>query len=83
MGQLTDIATSPKTTGVITTLTTTSGLGTWLNFIPGDIGKLASLVGMFLSIVLIFYWIQKAVFEIKLNRLELERLRRENEKAAP
>lgn len=37
--------------------TTGTGLGTWMDWIPNDIGKLATLVGICLSItILIIHW---------------------------
>ena len=42
-----------------------TGLATMLEVIPNDIGKLASLVGIVLSIVLIWYWIQKVITDGK------------------
>jgi len=40
--------------GVVATATTGTGIGTVLEWIPDDIGKLAVLVGIILSSILIF-----------------------------
>ena len=64
---LEQIATSPKTGALIASATTTTGLGTFLDWIPTDIGKLATLVGILLSIVLIY----THVLSVKKTRLEI------------
>lgn len=51
--------TDPKTGYIVGTGTTTSGLGTWMDMIPNDIGKLATLVGICLSLVLIVMHLRK------------------------
>jgi len=56
--------------------TMSTGLGTVLEWIPNDIGKLASLVGVVLSCVLIYAHLLNA----KKTRLEIENLRRETGK---
>jgi len=43
----------------VATGTTGTGIATWLQMIPNDIGKLATLMGMVLSIVLILSHILK------------------------
>ncbi len=55
--------------------TTTSGLGTWLEMIPTDIGKLATLVGIVLSAVLTYTTWRKGRIEYELTRLEVDILR--------
>ena len=47
------LITSPKTAAVISTATTSTGLGTVLEWIPDSIGKLATLIGIILSVILI------------------------------
>ena len=62
--------------GVVTGAGTVSaGAGTWFDVIPDDIGKLASLVGILLSSLLIFFHVQKirkSALEISKTRLEIE-----------
>ena len=47
------MAIDAKITPAAIAITTGSGLGTWFDFIPSDIGKLGCLVGITLSIFLI------------------------------
>jgi len=67
-----EIAQNPKTGALVSTATTGSGLGTLLNLIPNDIGKLATVVGILLSFLLIY----ANVLRIRRERLELTILRR-------
>ena len=48
------LASSPKVAACVSGATTASGLGTILEWIPDDIGKLATLIGICLSAVLIY-----------------------------
>lgn len=48
-----EVLTSPKTAHLTATLTAGTGIGTVLDMIPDDIGKLATLIGIVLSLVLI------------------------------
>jgi len=68
------VATSPKTAATVSAATTGTG-ATFLYWIPNDIGKLATLVGIILSIMLI-----KLHFTMlkKLN-MEMEDMRKERE----
>ena len=73
--------------GVVTGAGTVSaGAGTWFDVIPDDIGKLASLVGILLSSLLIFFHVQKirkSALEISKTRLEIEIMKeREAERKA-
>ena len=63
---LAEVAQSPKVGTAVAAGTSTSGLGTFLDLIPNDIGKLATLVGIVLSMVLIYANIL-AIKERKLN----------------
>lgn len=64
-----------------------TGLGTALDWIPNDIGKVATLVGIVLSLVLIWNHWRKGRNEEKKNRLEIEllllQLERERRQDAP
>lgn len=79
------LMTDPKTGYVVGTGTTTSGLGTWLDLIPNEIGKLATLVGICLSMVLIVMHLRKMRQDARESLLREELLRaqieqvRENE----
>jgi len=61
--------------------TVTTGTVTWLEWIPSDIGKLATLIGVILSSILIYAHIKKLqrdkelhVIEMAKKTLELEML---------
>lgn len=62
---------SPKLAVSVSALTTGSGLGTILDLIPNDIGKLATVVGIILSAVLIFTHLRKGCAEYTKTRLEI------------
>ncbi len=68
-----DVATDPKVAGAVSTATT--ALGTFLDLIPNDIGKLATLVGIALSAVLIYTHIRKGRLEYQKIQLEIDQLR--------
>lgn len=59
----------------ISTTTTGSGLGVILDLIPDEIGKLATVVGIVLSVVLIFVHLRKGYIEHKKTMLEVEILK--------
>lgn len=69
------LMTDPKTGYLVGTGTTTSGLGTWLDLIPNDIGKLATLVGICLSMVLITMHLRKMRQDAREGKLREELLR--------
>lgn len=54
--------------------TTGSGLATWLDLIPNEIGKLATLVGIALSVVLIIMHLKKMNHDSKEAYLKQELL---------
>lgn len=70
--QLIELAQNPKIGTTVAAATSTSGLGTFLDLIPNDIGKLATLLGIVLSIVLIYANIL-GIKERKLRMTEIER----------
>lgn len=55
--------------------TTVTGLSTWLNLIPSEIGKLATVVGIILSITLIVMHVRKMRQEARESALREEILR--------
>lgn len=74
MGMVSDIVTSPKLASSVSLGTTATGAATWLAWIPNDIGKLATVVGIALSLVLIAYWVNKIRTEYKMDKLKYEEL---------
>lgn len=70
------LATDPKVGASVATATAGSGLGTVLEWIPTDIGKLATLVGIVLSCVLIYTHLRKGRVEYEKTRLEIEILKK-------
>ena len=72
-----EIAQNPKTGAVVSTMTTTTGLGTVLDWIPSDIGKLATLVGILLSLTLIYVHLSRIRMEKRRELVEIERDRLE------
>lgn len=66
---------------VVAGSTTATGLSTWLNLIPSEIGKLATVVGIILSITLIVMHVRKMRQEARESALREaileEQLRRE------
>lgn len=68
---LTELAQNPKVASAVSTLTTGTGLGTFLDLIPNDIGKLATLVGIVLSSVLIYTHWRKGRIEYEKTQLEI------------
>jgi hypothetical protein len=60
---------------VVASGTTVTGLSTWLNLIPSEIGKLATVVGIVLSITLIVMHVRKMRQEARESALREEILR--------
>lgn len=60
---------------VVAGSTTATGLSTWLNLIPNEIGKLATLVGVILSITII-------VMHIRRMRLDAEKAQQDARESA-
>lgn len=75
-----ELAHNPKIAAGVSTVTTGTGLGTVLDFIPDDIGKLATLIGIVLSFILIrVHWagLKKVQLEVSiLKTQEAERVER-------
>ena len=51
--------------------TATTGTITWLEWIPADIGKLATVIGLILSTILIYTHIKKAQRDKELHAIEM------------
>lgn len=69
------VAHDPKATIGVAGGTTAAGTAQFLNLIPDDIGKLASVVGIVLSLVLIVANVIKIRQDLQKGRLEMEALR--------
>ncbi len=59
---------------IVATGTTGAGTATWMSWIPEDIGKIATLAGILLSLVLIVVHLNKMRYDSKKARLEIEQL---------
>ena len=76
MNMLTHALQNPKIATFVTASTSATGTMTMFDWIPGDIGKLASLIGLVLSIIFGYFAIEKALHERKTRRLINEDLER-------
>lgn len=76
MHLLSDVVQSPKVAATVSTVTTGSGIATFLNLIPADIGKLATVVGIILSLILIVSHLVKSYRDGKKHEIEMEILKR-------
>lgn len=68
---LQQLAQSPKIAASVSAVTTGTGAGTILEYIPDDIGKLATLIGIILSVILIrvhLVSLKKAQIELKMMK---------------
>lgn len=74
--QLVQHATSVKAAAIAGGATTGTGLSTWFDVIPDDIGKFASLIGICLTSVLIVFHVRKGLLDIKKSQLEIEILKK-------
>ena len=68
--QLASLAASPKVAGAVSAATAATGVGTWIDWIPDEIGKLATLVGILLSLLLIY----SHSITVRKSRIELRRM---------
>jgi len=68
---------SPKVGHAIATSTMGSGAATILELIPADIGKLATLLGVVLSVVLIVIHVRRHLLDSRKARLEIEILKKQ------
>ncbi len=75
--QLVQHATSVKAAAIAGGATTGTGLSTWFDVIPDDIGKFASLIGICLTSVLIVFHVRKGLLDIKKSHLEIEILKKD------
>ena len=70
-----ELAANPKVAHAAAMATTSTGIGTLFDVIPDDIGKLATLVGIILSSVLIYTHARRWHMDSAKNKLELEILK--------
>lgn len=68
---LQELASNPKIASTVSAATTTTGIGTCLEWIPNEIGKLATLVGIVLSLVLIYTHWRNGRIEYQKTQLEI------------
>lgn len=67
-----EVANNPKIGVTIASSTIGTGMGTVLDLIPDDIGKLATVVGIILSSVLIYTHWRKGRIDYKKTQLEIK-----------
>ena len=72
---LQELAASPKAAQLVAMTTTGTGMGTVFEWIPSDIGKLATLIGIVLSSILIYKHSMLLKQDSEKNKLELEILK--------
>lgn len=70
MNFIADTRVSGAVAGATTTLGATKSWG-WLEFIPDDVGKLATLVGVILTIVLIVVQLVKLYYDTQKLKLDI------------
>jgi len=77
-----EVGHSVKVAASTSLATVTTGTATWLEWIPSDIGKLATLIGVILSSILIYTHFKKLqrdkelhIIEMAKKTLELEMLK--------
>ena len=71
MNILTDFLTDIKAAWIVAGTSATTGTATFLDFIPDDIGKLATIISMALGLVLIWSHISKNLRECRLDKIDI------------
>lgn len=74
------IAQDVKTGAVVGASTAATGVSTWFEWIPSDIGKLAALIGLILSCVLIYIHWKKGRLEQALLHEQIKEIKEHNRK---
>lgn len=74
---MSDLGENLRTAWVVASATVATGVSTLLEKIPDDIGKLATLVGIVLSAVLIYVHISRELRDRRKADVELQLLRRQ------
>ena len=67
-----DAIQSPKTAATVAGMTTGSGILTVLEWLPANIGSVASIVGIVLSSVMIFIHLKQHFLKMRIMQKELE-----------
>ncbi len=62
------MTTNFKLAATVAATTVSTGVSTWFDLIPDDIGKLASLAGLVLTVILIVIHTYKLCIDIKRNK---------------
>lgn len=75
----TNVVQSGKTAVAVSAGTATAGISKWLGWIPDDIGKLATLIGICLSLALLYFHIRKGLLELKKVQLEYKMVKRKEQ----
>lgn len=70
------VATSPQTAHVVSAVTTTTGVATWVQMIPHDIGTIGSLLGIVSTVVLLIIQIKRDRRDQKRFEMEVRERRR-------
>lgn len=66
-----EVLTNVKVAVTVAATTISTGLGMFLDLIPDDIGKLATLIGIVLSVVLIYvHWLKTRILLVELKALK-------------
>jgi hypothetical protein len=73
---ITQITQDVKTGATVAGGTTATGVGTWFEYIPSDIGKLATVIGLVLSLVLIYVHLRKGRLERDILKERLKKLQK-------
>lgn len=68
------LATDPRTAGMVASTTAAAGVGDWFHLIPDDIGKLAAVLGVVLSAVLIVTHLRRGRLDARKLDLEIAAL---------
>lgn len=69
---------NPKIAATVSTSTIGSGIATMLEWIPLEIGKLSILIGIILSLVLIYTHLKQHVVKMRLMEQELKNRKKRN-----
>jgi uncharacterized membrane protein YdjX (TVP38/TMEM64 family) len=72
-------AQSPKTGGAVAVATATAGASTYLSLIPTILGIVASMMGITLSSIIIYYTIRKGRLELKILKEKAEAIDKEHD----
>tara|TARA_R110001599_G_scaffold173340_2_gene365159 strand:- start:9746 stop:10048 length:303 start_codon:yes stop_codon:yes gene_type:complete len=72
---LKELASNPKIAAAAATATTSTGVGQYLEMIPSsDLIKISTILGIILSVVLIYTHIKKMIYDSKMQKLMQEKV---------